>query len=303
MTISAIVVAFRSAAHLPGLLKDLEREGVDEIVVVDNASPDDSARVAEEASGRVRVIRLRENRGFAAGVNAGVCQATGAHLLIINPDVRIEEGAVRRLLTAAGRHPRTVCGPQVSTEDGRVLPTRKSLPSLGSVLAEEVWVPERARIGGWPQRRWAKWDAAVGECDAPLLSGVCLLLPRALWDDVGEMDEGYFLYWEEIDWQLRARSLAAAVLYVPDARIRHVRSASLGLHDPRRSRLLAQSTVRFLRHRVGGVRGRVLLAAFVVGQAVRWLLWSWPGLRSRPHAGARRAQHRGWLQGALRGGQ
>lgn len=295
-TISAVVVAFRSADHLPDLLRDLDAQGVDEVVVVDNASPDDSAAVAAATLPRSHVLARPENRGFAAGANAGLAAATGDLLLLVNPDVRLEPGAVAALVAAAERLPGAVLGPVVHDTTGRLLPTRRSLPGLRSFLGEEVLVPERARPGGWPQRRWARWAGYGAEVEAPLLSGVCLLLPRAAWESTGPFDEGFFLYWEEVDWQLRARALGHPTVLVPAARIVHVRSASLGLHSARRAALLGVATRRFLALHLPGARRLAALLLLSAGQALRWLVWT---VRGRaPAAAARRAQHSAWLRGA-----
>lgn len=302
MSVSAVVVAFRSATHLPGLLADLNAQGVEEVIVVDNASPDDSAAVAVAVLPRAQILRLEVNRGFAAGANVGVAAASGTHLLLVNPDVRLAPGAVGALRSAAGRRPEAVLGPRVRDTAGRVLPTRRSLPGWWSLLGEEVLLREGAAIGGWPQRRWARWAGYDREVDAPILSGVCLLVPRAVWEHTGPLDEGYFLYWEEVDWQLRARALGYPTVLVPAAEVVHARSASLGLHDPRRARLMGRATTRFLdRHAPTGQRlgWRGLLS---LGQVLRWVAWAARGLRTgraeQGRAAQRRAQHGAWLRGA-----
>lgn len=298
-SISAVVVAYRSAVHLPRLLGDLEAQGVDEVIVVDNASPDDSADVVRASLPRATVIAMPRNDGFAAGVNAGVQVSTGDLLLLINPDVRLEVGALAGLRAAHERHPRAVLGPVVHDEHGRLLPTRRSLPSVWSFLGEEVLVPERARPGRWPQRLWARWRSYDIEQDAPVLSGVCLLIPRSAWEDAGPMDEGYFLYWEEVDWQLRARAAGHPTVLVPASRIRHVRAGSLGIHDARRAALLAAATRRYTSRHLNPLRRGVVEALLLVGQGARWGAWSVMGRRSA-EAAARREQHAAWIA-AFRG--
>ncbi len=299
-TITAVVVAFRSADHLPDLLRALDQQGVDEVVVVDNASPDDSADVARATLPTVRVVSLPENRGFAAGVNAGLAAATGHLLLIVNPDVRLRPGALGALRAASKRHPGAVLGPAVRDGDGRLLPTRRSLPTFGSLLGEEVLIPERAAPGGWPQRLWSRWQSYESEVDAPLLSGVCLLVPRAVWREVGPFDEGYFLYWEEIDWQLRARALGHRTVLVPGSEIEHLRSTALGLHDPRRATHMGRSTRRFLLKHLGQSRGRAALVLLSLGQLARWAIRALQALGGDQTAARRRGQHSAWLSGAWR---
>jgi N-acetylglucosaminyl-diphospho-decaprenol L-rhamnosyltransferase len=295
-SVSAVIVAYRSAAHLPGLLADLEREGVGEVVVVDNASPDDSAAVASRAG--ARVVRETENRGFAAGVNAGLAVSQGDLLLIVNPDVRLAEGFLAALLDAHERHSEAVLGPVVRDLEGDLIPTRRSLPSLRNLLGEEVLVPEGARLGRWPQRAFARWEGYDRECEGPLLSGVCLLVPRKVLDATGPFDEEYFLYWEEVDWELRARACGYPTVLVPDALITHVRSASLGKHDVRRARLMARSTRRFLTQHLPPGHRLAALVLLSLGQLARGLIWTAAGLVLGSRAAARRRQHGAWLREA-----
>ncbi|MBA2317839.1 MAG: glycosyltransferase family 2 protein [Euzebyales bacterium] len=290
--ICAVVVAYRSAEHLARLLPDLVA-AVDGVVVVDQASDDDSARVAER-HGAV-VLREPVNTGFAAGVNRGVEASAGDVVLLVNPDVRWDAGALKALHEASLRHPGDVLGPVVRGDDGRLQPTRSGLPGLLTFLGEELLVPESAAVGSWPARLWPRWQRYDAEVDGPLLSGACLWIPRATWERVGPMDERYFMYREEMDWQLRARQRGVRTILVPDATIAHVRAGSSGRHDPQRARWLAASTRRFVLRWLPGWRAWAALALLAAGQALRWLVWSAPVLRGRPDARQRRAQHRAAL--------
>lgn len=296
--VCAVVVAYRSAAHLPALLPDL-LAACEQVVVVDQACPDGSGDVAERLG--ATVVRAEANRGFAAGVNLGAAaaMAQATVLLLVNPDCRVPAEAVRALRAAAQRHPGHVRGPVVHDQHGALQPTRASLPSAWAFLGEELVVRESARPGSFPARLWARWQSYDAEVEAPLLSGVCLWVPRVTWDATGPMDESFFMYREEMDWQLRARRLGHATVLVPSARITHERAASSGRHDPRRARWLGASTRRFVLRWLPGWRGRVSLGLLALGQAVRLAAWSLPNLRRRPAAAQRRAQHAATLTALL----
>jgi N-acetylglucosaminyl-diphospho-decaprenol L-rhamnosyltransferase len=299
--VSAVVVTYRSAAHLPGLLPALAA-ATDEVVVVDNASDDGSAELAARLAPRAVVVRREANDGFAAGINAGVARSRGDLLLLCNPDVSLHPGAVDALVEAAGRHPGDVLGPLVRLPDGRVQPTRTGRPSLWTILGEQVLVGDSTTPGRWPARLWPRWGSYEHEVDGPLLSAVCLLVPRALWARAGPMDERFFMYWEEIDWQLRAHGHGARSILVPAAEVTHARSASTGVHDEVRARLFATSARRFVERWLPGWRGRAALALLAIGQLARAAVWSMPRMRGKPHASARRAQHLASLRG-LRAGR
>lgn len=296
--VSAVVVTYRSAAYLPRLLPALAA-ACDEVVVVDNASDDGSAGVAARLAPSAVIVRRERNDGFAAGVNAGVARARGELLLLCNPDVALDAGAVAALVEASRRHPGDVVGPLVRLPGGRPQPTRSGMPSLWNLLGEQVLVPESATPGSWPARLWPRWRAYDREEPGPLLSGACLLVPRPLWERTGPMDAGYFLYWEEIDWQLRARRHGARTVLVPSAEVVHERSASTGRHDEARARLFAEGARRFVRRWLPGWRGRAALCLLAAGQFARAVAWDLPPLRSRPAAAARRRQHRAALRGLL----
>lgn len=297
--VSAIVVTYRSAARLPALLGPL-RATVDELVVVDNASDDGSAALARRLVPDAVVVERRRNDGFAAGVNAGVAAATGDLLLLVNPDVRIDGAAVAALVAAAARHPGDVVGPRMRFADGRPHPSRNGLPTLLGLAGEQWLVPEGARPGSWPARLWPRWRAPDREEPGPVLSGAVLLIPRSAFDRVGPFDEGYFLYWEEVDWQVRAARAGVRSWFVPDAEVEHERGGSSGPVEAWRAEVFWHAARRFVQRQVPPGRRTAALAILAAGQLQRLLLWSVPPLRGRPHAPARRATHGLALRALLR---
>ncbi len=296
---SAVVVTYRSASQLPSLLPGLV-EQVDDVVVVDNASDDDTVRIARQHAPQAQVIRLDENHGFAAGVNAGMARAAGEFVLVCNPDVVLQPGAVESLVAAHQRQPRSILGPVVLTGQGQFQPTRSGLPGVWTFLGEEVLIPERARPGSWPARLWPRWQRYDQPVSGPLLTGACLLIPRAVWEEVGPMDERYFLYWEETDWQLRAHAHGIPTMLVPDARVIHERAGSSGIHDPWRARQFGRSARRFVDTWLTGPRRVGALTLLLLGQAVRVARWSVPVSDPRLRR-ARRKQHLATIRGLLGG--
>jgi N-acetylglucosaminyl-diphospho-decaprenol L-rhamnosyltransferase len=288
--VSAVVVSFESATPLRQLLPAL-RAAVDEVVVVDNASRDGSAELAEELVADAVVVRHGENRGCAAGVNAGVAASSGDLVLLCNPDVELDAEAVTALVAAALRHPGDVVGPRVHYPDGRLQLSRSGPPTLRNLLGEQVLVPETTRPGSWPARLWPRWGTYDVEVPGPVLSGCSLLIPRTTLQSVGPFDEGYFMYWEEVDWQLRAIASGHTCWLVPSAQVCHARGSSSGPADPRQAAALHRSTRRFLRRWLPQPRRALAILLLGLGQGARLLLWSVPPLRGRARAEDRRVQH------------
>lgn len=206
LNVTAIVVAHDSAAKLPACLSALAREGVASIVV-DNASGDDSVRVAE-AQG-ARVIRNAKNEGFGRAMNSGMRAAATDFALLVNPDLVLDEGAVAALLEAARLWPdAAIFAPRIVEPDGRVFFSNQSL--LAHHLRNDKgarWTPE-------------------GDCCAPFLSGACWLVRRDIVLGLGGFDENIFLFYEDDDLCRRVSDAGYGLVHVHGAIARHERGAS-----------------------------------------------------------------------------
>ena len=204
--LTAIVVAFDSAHALPDCLGALKREGVP-AVVVDNASSDGSPDLAESLG--ARVIRNARNEGYGRANNIGTRVAEGAFLLIVNPDIVLQPGAVAALLAAAERYPDAgLLAPRLVEADGRFFFQPRSLLS-----------PYLENPGG-------RLVLPEGDVCAPFLSGACLMVRRALFLELGGFDENIFLFYEDDDLCRRIADAGHALVHVHAAAARHGRGRS-----------------------------------------------------------------------------
>ena len=205
-----------------------------ETVVVDNASPDDSAERIAETHPWVELIRSPENRGFAAGANLGAQRASGEWLLFLNSDARLLEDSVPNLLDA-GRSMGTpgAVGPLLLGPDGPEASVghfygfRRDLAQflrLGR-LFPGIRALDGIFLGRLPEHREpVEW-----------MSGACLLVRRDTFRSVGGFDEAYFMYVEDMDLCFRLRRAGYINLFAPDAVVRHELGAS-----PREPRFLLE---------------------------------------------------------------
>jgi GT2 family glycosyltransferase len=204
--ITAIVVAYDSAHVLPACLLALKEAGVPAIVV-DNASQDASAAIALEHG--ATLIGNARNEGYGRANNRGAHAAGSEFLLVVNPDVVIDPGAVAELLHAAQRYPEAgFFAPRIVEPDGRVFYQARSLlsPYLKNPRGRLV-VPE-------------------GDACAPFFSGACFLVKRDLFLRLGGFDESIFLFYEDDDLCRRIAEASPALIYVPEAVVRHGRGQS-----------------------------------------------------------------------------
>jgi GT2 family glycosyltransferase len=220
-----VVVTYNSAAVVPSFLDALPAgvEGVDHwrLVVVDNASSDGSPDIVAAAQPDATVVRLPENRGYAAGVNAAAAVApAGWPLLVLNPDLRLGRGAVRALLEEQRRSGAGIVVPRICDEEGRTAPSLRRWPTLPRLWAE-------ALLGGRRAGRLGVGELVVDarRYDAPdwvdWASGAAMLVTRDCYDEVGPWDESFFLYSEETEFCGRAFRHGRRTRYTPAAVVVH----------------------------------------------------------------------------------
>ena len=207
-SVTAIIVTFDSAHALPECLGALQADGVPALVV-DNASTDETVAIAEGQG--ATVIRNARNEGYGRANNIGARAADSEFALIVNPDCIVERGAVAALVDAARRYPdAALFAPQIVEPSGRVFYQPRSL------LATSLTNP-----GG-------KLVLPEGEACAPFFSGACFLIRRDVFLKLGGFDQNIFLFYEDDDLCRRIADSGAALIYVPQALVRHGRGRSSG---------------------------------------------------------------------------
>ena len=233
---------------------------VTETIVVDNDSSDDTVAHVRAAWPAVRIVETGRNGGMAAGNNAGVLAAEGRAFLLLNSDCFLDEGAVRAML---GRLDADVPGdrqgdpvgvvvPRLRNEDGSLQRSVRGWPTPWRLFTEFFFV---RRL--FPRARWANAFYAAGfDHDGPATdiewaTGACLLVSRAAIDDVGLMDESYFMYGEEVDWLSRLDEAGWVVAYEPQAGATHLGGGSAGRAWGRMFALQCANHV-VLQSRIGG---------------------------------------------------
>jgi GT2 family glycosyltransferase len=278
-SVAVVIVTFNSAGALPPLLDSLVDglQGVDrfEIIVVDNDSKDGSAEIAETHPLRPTVIRTGRNAGYAAAINIAARRADiGAHLLILNPDLRLFPAAVGPLVEQVATSTVGVVVPINYKEDGSIDPTLRREPSIITAWADAILGGNlAARLGlgeivgelrHYDQRQSVQWA-----------TGSALLVAARARKVVGTWDETFFLYSEEVDYQRRIREAGFDIVYEPRSKVMHAGGGSGG--GPRLFALLTANRIRYYARHHGALRTSVFKFGVILGHAVR----SWRGATHR----------------------
>jgi GT2 family glycosyltransferase len=257
-SLSVVIVSYGARGQLQRCLEALPVES-DHVIVVDNASPDGSADLVRERFPHVYLLALAENRGFAAGANAGIAAARTPFVLLLNPDVRPLGQAVDQLLTCAEEHEgAAVVVPALVDERGRRQPSLVGYPS--------AWWTGRPPIT--TGRRWLPPRPEPGEAFAV---GAAMLLRRDALEQVGGFDEAFFLFFEEVDLCRRLLDAGWGIRRCERSRFVHVGGVSARRDWSGAYRAQLQGYLRYLaKHRDEGVaeRSRRRLAVAVRTRAL-----------------------------------
>ncbi len=260
-----------------------------QIIVVDNASVDDSAAMVGREFPQVRLLALERNLGFSGGNNRALALLglTGApdsfhalptsdYVLLLNPDTRIESDAVAQMVRFLQRTPdAAICGAGLRYGDGRFQHGAFAFPGVAQVALDLLplnrlpWgerIYESRLNGRYPRGQWDTGRPFAVD----FVLGAALMARAALFRQIGTLDEGYFMYCEEMDFCLRAGEAGWRVFTLPAAQIVHLEGqSSRQVRWPAFTRLW-RSRLRFYRlHRTHFAPGTQAFVRFIVGAAMR----------------------------------
>ncbi len=190
----------------------------------------------------------QENRGLAAGWNAGLARATGRYVLLLNSDAWLHEGALDALVAFADAHPEAaVVGPRLRNPDGTLQRSVRGFPTLWRLATEYFFLRKLAPRSRAFNAFYAGGFDHESVYDAEFLMGAVWLVRQAAIDEVGAADESFFLFSEEVDWAYRFREAGWRSLFFPGAEATHVYGAS---HKGRLYVEIQRGHLRFLsKHR------------------------------------------------------
>jgi GT2 family glycosyltransferase len=244
-----------------------------EVLVVDSASSDDTVAMVRREFPHVRLYASDTNLGYAGGNNLGIRESRGRHLLLLNPDTEVLGDALGTMVDYMDRHSSIgVIGPQLLWPDGQVQSSRRRFPSLATALVDSTflqkWFPTHPVL----QRYYVLDcpDDAVSQVD--WLTGACIMVRRRVVEQVGLLDEAFFMYSEELDWQRRIRERGWQVLYLPTARVVHREGKSSSQVAALTHIRFGRSKVRYFCKHHGRVTGEIVRLWLLLSYAYEWLI-------------------------------
>ncbi len=237
-----------------------------EIIVVDNASHDDSVGMLRAKYPQVAVIANTSNRGFSGGNNQGIEASRGRYVMVLNPDTEVLGEALDQLVSYLDGHPDVgAIGPQLLNPDQSLQSSRRRFPTLATTFFESTWLQSMA-----PQRILVRFymddvpASPVHEVD--WLSGACTVFRRAALDGVGFYDaQNFFMYSEELDLCRRLKEAGWKIVYQPEAQVVHYVGQSSDQAVAARHIYFQTSKVHYVRKWHGALPAGIL-RLFLLGQ-------------------------------------
>jgi N-acetylglucosaminyl-diphospho-decaprenol L-rhamnosyltransferase len=257
--LSVIIVNWNTREFLEACLESLISTVTDipfDVWVVDNGSTDGSQEMVRNSFPTINLITNTDNIGFARANNQAMQRCQGNYMLLFNSDAIAEPGAVHALLDLAKTHPRAgIVGAQLVNPDNSFQASYSRFPSL---FREFLILTGLGRLiyGRWYPSQGPEIE--LGPQIVDYVEGACLLVNRKAFMEVGGLDEGYFMYAEEVDWCCTMQRKGWQVWYQPEARVIHYAGGSSRFRKTYREADLYRSRVRFFRKNHGELQAAIL---------------------------------------------
>jgi GT2 family glycosyltransferase len=268
--IAIIVVTYNNADHVAGLLESLHAEAAQlriRLIVADNASADATVSLLS-AEPNVIVVQTGGNLGYAGGVNAASAHLGAADaVLVLNPDLAVEPGCLRAMLDRLATSGAGVVVPRLVGADGATSLSLRREPTIVNSLGDALFgahLPSRPGLFSETVLSPASYDQAH---PVEWSTGAAVLTRRDIADAIGDWDERFFLYSEEVDYLRRARELGASIWFEPAARMRHDEGGSGA--SVRLETLMAVNRVRYVRKHHSAGYAAAFHATVILHEAMR----------------------------------
>jgi GT2 family glycosyltransferase len=225
LDVTVVVVTYDA---LPWVERCLESVASASTIVVDNGSTDGTVELVRERFPDVRLVES-ENNGLGAGWNVGIRETESRYVLLMNSDAWVVGDALQRLATFADRRPEAaVIAPRLLNEDGSLQRSVRGFPTLWRLATEYFFLRKLAPKSELLNSFYGGGFDHDEVREAEFVMGACMLVRRSAIDQVGLLDEDFFLFSEETDWCFRFRQRGWQVLFFPGAECVHVGGASHG---------------------------------------------------------------------------
>lgn len=294
MDISVVIVNWNTRALLHQTLDTLYKESHDvnfETIVVDNGSTDGSVDLVQQKWGNVRLFTLPENKGFAVGNNVGFREAKGRYVLLLNSDTIVLSSTLYGMTHFLDTHPDAGCvGCRHLNSDGSLQRSIDNFPSLVNDFLSYSELYRLPLLQPFLIKHFLWWSDHNQTRPVDWVNGACMMVRRDVIKQIGGLDEGYFIYAEEIDWCYRMRKAGWQVYFTADAEIIHIGGQAMNRAADKRIVLKYKGQYRFYRKHYP-LWKYIVLRFIVTGIAIpRIVILFILYLFSRFHKGAKHTQ-------------
>jgi GT2 family glycosyltransferase len=271
--LSIVIVTWNCKKYIAECLDSLRSHAQDpqvEIIVVDNASWDGTPEFIRETHPNVLLIESKENLGFAKGNNVGLRKTTGEYICLINPDVRVFEGCIEKMLEYMKENPRIgLLGPRMIAPDGKSYRSYMGAPTLWRLfcraLALDDLFPQSKLFAGFLMSYFKRDQIA----EVDILNGWFWMTRRAAFNEVGPLEETLFMYGDDLDWSKRYRDAGWNVVYFPVAESLHHGGATTARAPIRFSVEMQKANFQYWQKNYGRASQLVYLAIIWIHQMSR----------------------------------
>ena len=271
MTFSFVIVNWNVRELLEKCLLSIEKFSSHinyKIIVADNTSMDGSVAMMRERFPQINLIANTKNLGFAAGVNQGIKQARGEYIILLNPDVEIKESTLENLLEEFKSCADSgIVGGKIKNEDGSIQPSVRAFPDVLSQVLISLKLKHifnSHAIG----RYLAQNFNYEKRQEVDQVMGAFFAIRRKVIEQIGMMDERFFLWFEEVDFCKRAKDAGWKVIYTPKSEVLHLGGKSFGqISSTARQKIFNKS----LRHYMLKHKGPIVWLAFALLQPLSLL--------------------------------
>lgn len=285
--ISIVIVTWNCKKFAEECLDSLRAYSQDlqaEIVVVDNASRDGTPELVRDSYPGVTLIQNEDNLGFAKANNIGIRKTAGKYVCLVNPDVRVLDGCIEKMLAYMEKNPRIgLLGPRMLGADGKSYRSYMGAPTLWRMfcraLALDVLFPRSELFGGFLMPYFKRDRIA----DVDVLNGWFLMTRREALNEVGLLDEKLFMYADDLDWSKRFHDAGWKVVYFPEAESLHYGGGTTAQAPVFFSLEMQRSNFQYWQKNYSRASELPYLVIVWIHQAVRLVGYSLLSLAAKPN--------------------
>ncbi len=274
MTVSVVVVSWNTRDLLRNCLLTVDREarqladGELEVFVVDNGSTDGTVQMLRKSFPSVALIANTENAGFAVANNQALARCRGEYVLLLNPDTELKAGAIDQMVRfLKSRLYVGAVGPLLISPDGSMQESCYPRPTLFREFWRLLYLDRLHRLANYPMAEWTLDRPRQVET----LQGACILIKRPVLDEIGLLDQDFFIYTEEIDLCRRILAAGWRIYWLPIATVVHYGGQSTRQATSKMFIELYRSKLHYFRKHngwLGGFLYKVILLICIVPRLV-----------------------------------